>query len=629
MNKLDGRTLDIEAENIKKLKELFPEIDTDGKIDFEKLKQVLGDYVDDSDERYRTVWNGKGEALRLSQTPSMGTLRPDKEDSKDWDNTENLYIEGDNLEVLKLLQKSYFNKVKMIYIDPPYNTGKDFVYPDNFKDNIKNYKKITGQVDSEGKTTTTNQEHSGRYHTDWLNMMYPRLRLARNLMTDDGVIFISIDDNEVDNLRKICDEIFGEDNFVSTFNWKRKKEISSDSKNVSIQGEYLLCYSKTISMQLSMEDLSVEYVNKSYSNPTDQFPDGMWRPVPITVSKGLSGGGYNYTIVTPKGIEHTRLWAYPQKSYMKLLEKNKVYFGKNEEGIPQRIIYAHESKGQPVTNYWDSVATNKEGKKEILKLFGDNYFDTPKPVELLLKILNVSTDGEAIILDFFAGSSTTAHAIMELNAQDKGNRKHIMVQLPEIIDGKMIAHKAGYENIAEIGKERIRRAGEQIKSDLQEKYEKASEEERKTMKNPSELDIGFKVFKLDSSNIKEWNPGKYDDLQMALEDSLNPYVEGRTEEDVVYEMILKMGLDLTYPVRKHEVDGKTIYSIGYGLLMICLSEDIDLSVAKKMVQIKNENNLDEFRTIFRDSGFNSDRDKTNVKETLKSAGLAEESFITL
>lgn len=636
MSHLNGESLNIEDKNIEKLLALFPEVNTDGKIDFEKLKQILGEYVDDSEERYRFVWNGKGEALRLSQTPSMGTLRPAKEEgeSKNWDETKNLYIEGDNLEVLKLLQKSYFNKVKMIYIDPPYNTGGDFVYKDNFKDNIQNYKKITGQVDSEGNATTTNREYSGRYHTDWLNMMYPRLRLARNLLTDDGVIFISIDDHEVHNLRKICDEIFGEDNFLANIVWERAFAPVNLKKHFSESHDFILCYAKNINKTTSNGLPQTEDLLSRYKNP-DNDPRGPWQSDNFSVGPAIEEK--RYEIITPSGRKvlppSGYCWRLTKERFQEYVKDNRIWFGKDGNNVPRIKRFLSEVKNTitPMTIWkYNEVGHSQSATQGLKKLFDDqDYFDYPKPVDLMKRMITLYTTKDSIILDFFSGSSTTAHAVMDLNAEDNGDRKYIMVQLPEATDKKSEAYKDGYENIAEIGKERIRRAGEKIKAELKEKYDSASEEERKQMKHPDELDIGFKVFKLDSSNIKEWNPGKYENVQQAIEDALTPYVPDRTEEDVVYEMMLKMGLDLTYPVEEIDVNGKTIYSIGYGFLMICLADKVDIVVAEKMIEIKDENNQQEFRVIFRDEGFSSDTDKTNVKETLRSAGLAEESFITL
>lgn len=650
MSHLNGESLNIKDKNIEKLVELFPEVNTDGKIDFGKLKQILGEYVDDSEERYRFVWNGKGEALRLSQTPSMGTLRPAKEESKNWDETDNLYIEGDNLEVLKLLQKSYFNKVKMIYIDPPYNTGGDFVYKDNFKDNIQNYKKITGQVDSEGNATTTNREYSGRYHTDWLNMMYPRLRLAKNLLTDDGVIFISIDDREVHNLRKICDEIFGEENLLNSISLKMSELSGVKMANVTKYPklkEHLLIYGKMKNKaRLLIERVLKEGENldsylKYYSNIIENIDEAPQYWSVVNISDYIKKNNINF-----ENKEQIKKWKIKNsnriiyrtnsRTVSKFVENNpdspRFYKFKNNNGQyiykwdDKELLFLKDYLEEYLGDIWLDISTINLNKENC----GLNFFQNgQKPLKLIKRIIKSSEEKDSIILDFFAGSSTTAHAVMDLNAEDNGNRKFIMVQLPEPTDKKSEAYKAGYENIAEIGKERIRRAGEKIKAELKEKYDSASEEERKEMKHPDELDIGFKVFKLDSSNIKEWNPGKYENVQQAIEDALTPYVPGRTEEDVVYEMMLKMGLDLTYPVEEIDVNGKTIYSIGYGFLMICLADNIDITVAEKMIEIKDENNQQEFRAIFRDEGFSSDTDKTNVKETLRSAGLAEESFITL
>lgn len=670
---MNGESLNIEKENIKRLVELFPEINTDGKIDFDKLKQILGDYVDDSEERYRFVWNGKGEALRISQTPSTGTLRPDKESSKHWDTTENLYIEGDNLEVLKLLQKSYFGKVKMIYIDPPYNTGNDLVYPDDYKDSLENYKKLTGQVDSQGNATTTNREYSGRYHTDWLNMMYPRLRLARNLLKEDGVIFISIDDHEVHNMRKICDEIFGENNFVACMVWHQGRK--SSSKYIAINHEYCLVYCKDKKSDeflynnkfywkekkqgLNVIYRKVDELKKKYQDDYEKmstelvkFYNQLEKDSPILEHRHynkIDKRGVYFAAdasapdkpetrshkplihpVTNKETPTPRLgWRYNEDTLMKLYEENRFHFGKDETTIPCIKRYLHETEYEVANSVF--YKDGRGASNRLDRLMEKRVFNFPKDEGILKKFINlcIKKDRKEIILDFFSGSSTTAHAVMDLNAEDGGNRKFIMVQLPEPTDEKSEAYKAGYKNIAEIGKERIRRAGEQIKDELKEKYEKATEEERKNMKHPDELDIGFRTFKLDTSNIKEWNPGKYENIQAAIEDFETPYVPGRSEEDVVYEMMLKIGLDLTLPIEEIKVNRKTIYSIGYGLLMICLDENIDQAVAQKMIEIKNQNHLDEFRVIFRDEGFASDTDKTNIKETLRSAGLAEESFITL
>ncbi|ABN51756.1 MAG TPA: site-specific DNA-methyltransferase [Hungateiclostridium thermocellum] len=605
---LTGKTPDIGEENIKKLMTMFPEVVTEGKVDFEKLKQLLGEYVDDSNERYNFTWNGKGRALRLSQTPSLGTLRPCKEESKNWDTTQNLYIEGDNLEVLKLLQKSYYGKIKMIYIDPPYNTGKDFVYRDDFHDSLENYKRITGQVDGNGKAISTNTETSGRYHTDWLNMMYPRLRLARNLLSDDGVIFISIDDNEVDNLKKICNEIFGEDNFIANCVRKRRDSQANLSQNISPIHEYVLIYAKRFGNILNKVTPSLDM--GSYKNP-DNDPRGPYTTMPCT-----NVGGAVYSIVTPTGKTITDEWRFKKETFEKLLLDNRIVFPRNGEGKPRYKIFLSEKMAEGVlANTWlDKIASNQEGTREIKELFGGLLFNNPKPTGLLKFLLELGSSKDSIILDFFSGSATTAHAVMQLNAEDGGNRRFIMVQLPEPTDENSEAYKAGYMNISEIGKERIRRAGEKIK------------EEYKDKGNIENLDIGFKVFKLDTSNIRKWQPD-YDNLEQSLMDYVDNFVEGRTELDVVYEIMLKYGLDLTYPVDEFTIAGKKVYSIGYGMLMICLDNEITTEVAKGILTKIKELSPESSRVVFKDNGFKTDSNKTNIKEILKSGGIEE--FITI
>jgi adenine-specific DNA-methyltransferase len=603
---LDGKTPDIAEENIDKLKQLFPEVFTEGKIDFGKLQQVLGEYVEDSNERYNFTWNGKGRALRLSQTPSLGTLRPCKEESKDWDTTQNLYIEGDNLEVLKLLQKSYYGKVKMIYIDPPYNTGKDFVYKDNFHDSLENYKRITGQVDGNGKAISTNTEASGRYHTDWLNMMYPRLRLARNLLTDDGAIFISIDDNEVDNLKKICNEVFGEDNFVMQVTWRRTDNQPNIGKFARVK-EYIVCYCKD-ALSLSFGKLPLTEKAKNEYRYEDE--KGKFRRA-ILLDK--TRGRHTYTVTTKGGNTLMGPWMIKEEDLKKLDEEGGIYWTSGGDEQPYGKIYLSESKGQIPNDFWGiEFGTNQRASLEVEALFEKRLFDFPKPVSLLKTLLSIGSEKDSIILDFFSGSSTTAHATMKLNAEDGGNRKFIMVQLPEPTDEKSEAYKAGYKNICEIGKERIRRAGEKIKE------EKGLEAQN--------LDIGFKVLKLDTSNIRKWQPD-YDNLEQSLLDYIDNYVEGRTEMDVVYEIMLKYGLDLTYPVDDFTVAQKKVYSIGFGMLMICLDDEITTEVAKGILEKVKELAPESTRVVFKDNGFKTDSNKTNIKEILKSGGIEE--FITI
>lgn len=638
--RLTGQTPDLAQDNIEKLKSLFPDIVTDGKIDFDKLKQDLGDYVDDSAERYNFSWNGKGQALRLAQTPSNGTLRPCKEESKDWDTTQNLYIEGDNLEVLKLLQKSYHSKVKMIYIDPPYNTGNDFVYPDNFKDSIENYRSITGQTDSEGKNISSNSETSGRYHTDWLNMMYPRLRLARNLLTDDGVIFISIDDNEVDNLKKICNEIFGEDNFFTTVIVQSNKR-GQTYKQISKTHEYLLIYTKSPDSEfneiekdgdsddLNLEDSISKYNIRELRNRNPKF--GKFnRPnlfYPIYVNKHyldkdgfspvsmIANDDFNVEVLpfNSSGIESCWRWG-------KILTSKNIDINTQSSNLVAKVkadgrynIYEKYRKTtyKPKTIWQETEVITEKGTIELGELGLSKFFDFPKPIQLIKKAIQIGSNQDDIILDFFSGSSTTAHSLIKINDEDGGNRKFIMVQLPEPID-KNSNSDEGYKNICEIGKERIRRAGEKIK-----------EEKGLLAQN---LDIGFKVLKLDTSNIRKWQPNG-NDLESSLLDAINNYVDDRTELDVVYEIMLKFGLDLTYSVEEFIIEGKKVYSIGYGVLMICLDNEITTSIAKGILEKVQALAPETTRVVFKDNGFKTDSNKTNIKEILKCGGIDE--FITL
>lgn len=659
---LTGKTPDIGEENIKKLMTMFPEVVTEGKVDFEKLKQLLGEYVDDSNERYNFTWNGKGRALRLSQTPSLGTLRPCKEESKNWDTTQNLYIEGDNLEVLKLLQKSYYGKIKMIYIDPPYNTGKDFVYKDDFYDSIENYKRITGQIDGNGKPISTNTETSGRYHTDWLNMMYPRLRLARNLLTDDGVIFISIDDNEVDNLKKICNEVFGEDNFVNMVAVKMSE--SSGNKMAHVEKrlpklkEYIVIYKKgeiklnpvkldkpqwddeynmcfynfekehkmLIDYISSKEEITDEDI-KSIDNILSKVEYG-------TVTKAINDLGLcdedeilkwkyenAYRIFRTASSTSVRKLADIKKkqnsnkffSVVSNKEK-KLYIVKADYDDDSRaprvqVLFAEDNLKVNIGDIWTDISTTGlEFEGEV------NFKNGKKPLKLIDRLLKLCTNKNSLVLDFFSGSATTAHAVMQLNAEDCGSRKFIMVQLPEPIDEEDEVYGTSYANICEIGKERIRRAGEKIKAEYKDK------------ENIENLDIGFKVFKLDTSNIRKWQPD-YDNLEQSLLNYIDNFVEGRTELDVVYEIMLKYGLDLTYPVDEITISGKKVYSIGFGMLMICLDDEITTEVAKGILAKVKELSPESSRVVFKDNGFRSDSNKTNIKEILKSGGIEE--FITI
>ena len=633
--KLNGESMNIVEDNIEKLKIIFPDVFTEGKVDFEKLQGVLGNYIETNDERYNFTWAGKQNALRLAQTPSTGTLRPCKEESKNWDTTQNLYIEGDNLEVLKLLQKSYHNKIKMIYIDPPYNTGNDFVYKDDFKDNIDNYKKITGQVDEEGNKISSNSESDGRYHTNWLNMMYPRLKLARNLLSDDGVIFISIDDNEVANLKKVCDEVLGCENFVAQIPWRKRTAKSDVPFGVSQDYEWIICYAKTTYFKASIEGKPRKY----YETP--DFPNRPWRIHDMTKQTTAAERPNSYfTMINPKnGKEYP---ADPNKTWRITKDTFQKYYDANEIVFPGDYNFLNISK--PVARYFkdkdiekagenfgrvalstklpDDIGMSQDGTKEIKSIFENIIFSFPKTTNFIKYFLKATTKDNDIILDFFSGSATTAHAVMQLNSEDNGNRKFICVQLPEQTDEKSEAFKAGYKNICEIGKERIRRAGEKIKQEIEQENQqlKLGEEPKKVP------DIGFKVFKLDSSNIKKWNANT-ENIEEQLQQSILNQVAGRSELDVVYEIMLKCGLDLTYPIEEIKVEDKTLYSVGAGAMFICMDDRITQSIADKIIAIKEENEIEEPVVVFKDNGFIDDSTKTNIKESLRVAGIKD--FITV
>ncbi|MGE7661334.1 site-specific DNA-methyltransferase [Peribacillus sp. NPDC097197] len=633
MNKINGESLDVTKQNIACMKELFPEILTDGeKIDFDMLKTVLGGEVDNENERYQFTWHGKKKMIAGTQKPSKGTLRPGKEKSKNFDTTENLYIEGDNLEVLKLLQKSYNNKIKMIYIDPPYNTGKDFVYKDNFKDGVQNYLEQTGQVDSEGNILSTNAESNGRFHTDWLNMIYSRLKLARNLLSNDGAIFISIDDNELTNLIKVCNEIFGENNFLANIVWQKKYAATNDAKGFSTTHDYILVYQKSGEFNRNLLPRTEEQ-NKPYKY-NDNDGRGLWRSGDLLV-KSFSKTAV-YPIINPNtGIEHWPAegssWRASKETMERWLNENRIYFGKDGKGAPQLKRYLNEvQQGRVPITWWnfEEVGHNDEANREIKDLFEKKPpFDTPKPTRLIKRILQIASQKDSIILDFFSGSATTAHATMQLNAEDGGNRKFIMVQLPEPLDEKSEAYKDGYRTICDIGEERIRRAGEKIKSELIEKQQKSGMLDENVV-DPEALDIGFKVIKLDTSNIREWNVD-FADLEGKLDLYDTPFVDDRSELDVVYEIMLKQGLELTYPIETFEVNGQKVYDIAFGSLFVCLSKRITTDIVQAIIARRDEQGTDTSSVIFSDASFETDSDKLNCIEILKDAGYPEDNLLTL
>lgn len=579
-NILDGLSMNLEQANMDKLKSVFPECFAEGKLDIDKLLSLCGEYIDNDFEKYKFEWKGKAECLRLAQKRSTGTLRPCPEESVNWDTTKNLYIEGDNLEVLKLLQTAYYRKVKMIYIDPPYNTGNDFVYEDDFADPLARYKEVTQQ------TTKSNPETMGRYHTNWLNMMYPRLRLAANLLKDDGIIFISIDDNEVDNLKKLCNEVFGEENFVAQLIWERAFSPKNDAKYVSNSHDYVLMYARNISdFKIGQLDRSEEAESR-YKNP-DNDPRGKWTSGDLSVK--TYNASSDYEIITPSGRKvlppHGACWRVSKERFNELVDDNRIWFGENGDNVPRLKRFLSEIKEGIVPTsilFYKDVGHSQEGRQELKKIFDDKgYFDGPKPVRLIRRLLTMAnTDDDSIILDFFSGSATTAHAVMQLNAEDGGNRQFIMVQLPEVCDEKSEAYKAGYKNICEIGKERIRRAGKKI---LEENNQMILEEKE-------QLDIGFKVFKLDSSNLKTWDntpvtAEQMDLLYERMNNMIHRVKSDRSDLDMVCEIMLKLGVPLTYSITTVEINGKTAYSIGDDcLLLICLAEDVQPEDVEQMAE---------------------------------------------
>jgi len=573
------RSANLVAENIARLKALFPELITEGTdgaaVNVDVLKQLVGDKtVTDADEKYGLTWHGKRRARQLALTPSTGTLRPCPEDSVDWDTTQNLLIEGDNLEVLKLLQKSYAGKVKLIYIDPPYNTGKDFVYPDDFKDNIRNYLELTGQVEN-GRKISSNTEISGRFHTDWLNMMSSRLMVARELLRIDGLLFVSISDSELHNLRHMLDEIIGEENFIGNVIWNSTKSVTNTAL-ISVSHTHTLVYAR--SKEYFIENRShfrLPESGEGFSNPDDD-PRGPWKADPFQV--GGERPNQRYAITNPMTREV--YWPNPGCSwkneytvFQRLMADNRIVFGVSGEAGPQRKRFLSEAKerGRVPKTLWDDVDTTSSATRTLKDLMGANVFDNPKPVDFIKRCCQLGTGNVqgAIVLDFFAGSGTTGHAVMAQNADDGGDRRYILVQLPEPLDPENNDHKLAVNfceklgaplNIAELTKERLRRAAKKIK------------EEHPDWNG----DTGFRVFKLDSSNIRAWKPDP-DNLEQTLLDYTEHLKDGRSEHDVLYELLLKLGLDLCVPIETQTIAGKVVYSIGGGVLMACLGTQIELN----------------------------------------------------
>lgn len=617
MEKMKLETPDLTAQNIEKIGALFPNcvtesVDENGKpkkaINFDLLRQMLSSDVVEGDEAYEFTWVGKKAAIVEANKPIRKTLRPCPEESKDWDTTENLYIEGDNLEVLKLLQESYLGKVKMIYIDPPYNTGNDFIYADNFMRSQEEENEQMGIYDEDENRLFKNTDTNGRFHSDWCSMMYSRLMLARNLLKDDGVIFISIDDGEVENLRKMGDEIFGESSFVADLIWQKKFSRSNDATYFSTMHDHILCYCRK---NILLDDTGWKIgllprgdeIPAGYGNP-DNDPRGVWTSVILSAKSGSSS--LLYEITTPSGRKVTppsgRYWSCSKETFDKWVADNRIWFGANGDGSPRKKTFLSEVQAglRPNTILFQNEAgNNQEAKQETKALFdGVGVFDGPKPVRLLKLLVTIANFEENdILLDFFSGSATTAHAVMQLNAEDNGHRKFIMVQLPEPCDEKSEAYKAGYQNICEIGKERIRRAGEKIKAD--------------SPLTTTGLDVGFRVLKLADSNMKDVYYAADELDQQTLADMVSNIKEDRTALDLFFGCLLDWGLPLSMPYHSEEIDGCTVHTYNDGDLIACFDKNIPESVVKEIAKRKP------LRAVFRDAGFADSPAKINVFEIFK------------
>lgn len=621
--------------NIEKLKELFPQVIAEDKIDFEVLKQLLGGEVENGEEYFRFSWAGKSRARLEAHKPSTGTLRPVVDESVNWDKTKNLYIEGDNLEVLKLLQKGYGNKVKMIYIDPPYNTGKDFVYKDNYKDNIKHYQGLTGLIDSSGNRVSSNSNTDGRFHSNWLNMMYPRLKLARNLLSDSGVIFVSIDDHEACNLKKMMDEVFGEKCFISDITVVNNLKGRNDKKYIATANERLLMYVKSDEFQeygLSLPDDKVasykledergkyrliELRKRGGPDTREERPNMFFAfyANPDNGAVKLEQDELHNTQVIPmksNGVEGRWRWGKETAS----LRLNSLV-AQSVQGTDRYNIYEKDYLVQEGTlrrikpkSVMSGAAYSTDGAtKHYRSIMGDIEFTNPKPVAFISDLIEYSAPPESspIILDFFSGSSSSAHAVLELNAKDGGNRRFIQVQLPEPTKEESVAYQKGFMTISDIGKERIRRVLQEIKS-------RKGDSSKNT-------DLGFKVFRLDSSNIVPWG-GAQEDLDKELFDVADNIVSDRTSEDILSEILLKYGLDLSSPIEHKSTTKHNIYNVGIGALFVCMDGSIHESVAEEIGEWKNELKPETCRVVFRDSGL-TDVSKTNIYQTLKRYGISE------
>ncbi len=612
---MDGKSVDVKKDKVKKLKELFPEVFSEGKIDQEKLKLTLGEELSLENERYVLNWAGKSEAFKVLQTPTTATLAPCPEESVNFDKTGNVFIEGENLEVLKVLQKAYYGKIKMIYIDPPYNTGNDnFIYPDRFSESKEDYLKRIGEKDEEGYLLKEglfrkNNKENGHFHSNWLSMMYPRLFLARNLLCEDGVIFVSIDDNEVHNLRLLMNEIFGEENFVASIIWEKAFSPINLKTTFSTSHDYILVYAKNVEKLGVLGLKRTEETNSRYHNPDNDLR-GPWSSGDLTVGPEIKEK--LYPIILPSGRKvfptKGRCWVVSERKFSELLKDNRIWFGEYGDNIPRQKRFLSEVKTSvtPITLWTrDIVGDNQESKREIKEIFnGESYFDTPKPVRLMKKLIELITgiESDDIILDFFAGSGTIAHAVLDLNKEDGGNRKFICVQLPEKTEAETEAYKAGYKTIADIAKERIRRAIKQI-----------GKEER-----PKEIDLGFKVYKLKLSNFKIWRNDvitEEAELKKQMDAFEYPVKPKAKQTNMLWEILLKTGYGLNTVAKEEKIDGAPIYTVNNGEMVVILSE-VNSKLIKEIVKQKPA------KCLCLDSLFaGNDKLKTNTVLQMKDAGI--------
>jgi adenine-specific DNA-methyltransferase len=622
--RFDLRSHDIEADKEAELLRLFPEIRTEGgKIDFDRLKLALGQAVDVGKERYGMNWPGKADCFRTIQAPSVGTLRPCAEESVNFDTTENLIIEGDNLEVLKLLQKSYLGKIKMIYIDPPYNTGNDFIYPDNFSESLETYLEYTGQVDAEGKKFGTNSEADGRFHSKWLNMMYPRLYLARNLLREDGTIFVSCDDNEVQNLRAAMSEVFGEENFVASVIWQKVYSPKNSAKHFSADHDYIIVYARRADIWRPELLPRTEEMEARYDNP-DNDARGPWKPGDLSARNYYSEGTYPITCPSGRVIDGPppgNYWRVSKEKFLEMDRDHRIWWGRDGNNVPAIKRFLSEVRqGRVPQTFWpySEVGHTQDAKRELLEYVTfehtDNVLDTVKPVALIRRMLQLATratDGD-IILDFFAGSGSTGHGVVAQNAEDGGNRRFVLVQLPEPLP---MPEKA-LKTIADICKERVRRVIQKLDAEDTGKLD---------LKGGQKPGRGFRVFKLAESNLKPWDAGAPKDasgLEQQLELHVDHIRDGRSADDILYELLLKSGFSLTTAVEKKTPAGKTVYSVAGGALVICLERALTLDLIRTIADAKPE------RVVCLDEGFaGNDQLKANAVQTFRTKGVT--SFKTV